>query len=213
MAGKVVTIAQQKGGAGKTTLCAHLAVALAEMGHKVAVVDTDPQESLAAWMRVRAAFNAGTSALTLRLAAGWRAGTEIDKAKREADLVLVDSPPHTEQTAMTAIREADLVVLPIQLSPMDLWATRPTLEMAKKARVPAMVVINRVSPRGKLNDQVLREIAKANYPTALTRLGARVIFAAAMQDGLGVTEAQGRGVAAEEIRQLAGEILEKLHMA
>lgn len=213
MAGKVVTIAQQKGGAGKTTLCAHLAVALAEMGYQIAVVDTDPQESLAAWMRVRAAFNAGNHALSLRMGAGWRAATEIDKAKREADLVIVDSPPHTEQTAMTAIREADLVVLPIQLSPMDLWATRPTLEMAKKARVAALVVFNRVSPRGKLNDQVLREIAKANYPTALTRLGARTAFAAAMLDGLGVTEAQPKGPAAVEIQQLAGEIVEKLGLA
>ncbi len=210
MAAKVVTVAQQKGGAGKTTVAAHLAIALAEKGKTVVVVDTDPQQSLAAWVRVRAAFGAGEVPIQVKAAPGWKAGTEIDRAKREADIVVVDSPPHTESTAKTAIRAADLMLVPMQLSPMDMWATKPTLDLAASSRVPFLLVLNRVSPRGNLNDQVMREIAKAGYPVALARLGNRTAFAASLLDGFGVTEAQGKSPAAEEIRGLATEVLERL---
>ncbi|MFZ2868739.1 ParA family partition ATPase [Zavarzinia sp.] len=207
---KVVTVAQQKGGAGKTTVAAHLAVALAEAGHRVVVVDTDPQQSLAAWVRVRAAFGVGNVIIPVKAAPGWKAGTEIDRAKREGDIVVVDSPPHTESTAKTAIRAADLMLVPMQLSPMDMWATKPTLDLAGSSKVPFMLVLNRVSPRGNLNEQVLREIAKAGYPVALSRLGNRTAYAASLLDGLGVTEAQGKSPAAEEIRALAAEVAERL---
>ncbi|RJF89227.1 ParA family protein [Oleomonas cavernae] len=209
MAAKVVTVAQQKGGAGKTTVAAHLAVALAEMGHKVCVVDTDPQQSLAAWVRVRAAFGAGNVAIAVKAAPGWKAGSEIDRAKREADIVVVDSPPHTESTAKTAIRAADLMLVPMQLSPMDMWATKPTLDLATSTKVPFLLVLNRVSPRGNLNEQVLREIAKAAYPVALARLGNRTAFAASLLDGLGVTESASKSPAAEEVRALAQEVVER----
>ena len=207
---KVVTVAQQKGGAGKTTVAAHLAVALAEKGHRVVVVDTDPQQSLAAWVRVRAAFGAGEVPITVKAAPGWKAGPEIDRARPEGDVVVVDSPPHTESTAKTAIRAADLMLVPMQLSPMDMWATKPTLDLAGSSKVPFLLVLNRVAPRGNLNEQVLREIAKAGYPVALSRLGNRTAFAASLLDGVGVTEAQGKSAAAEEIRGLAAEVAERL---
>ncbi|MCF4165852.1 ParA family protein [Zavarzinia compransoris] len=207
---KVVTVAQQKGGAGKTTVAAHLAVALAEKGHRVVVVDTDPQQSLAAWVRVRAAFGVGDVPMTVKAAPGWKAGPEIDRAKREADIVVVDSPPHTESTAKTAIRAADLMLVPLQLSPMDMWATKPTLDLAASSKVAFMLVLNRVAPRGNLNEQVMKEIAKAGYPVAMARLGNRTAFAASLLDGVGVTEAQSRSTAAEEIRALALEVAERL---
>ncbi|PWR18724.1 ParA family partition ATPase [Zavarzinia compransoris] len=210
---KVVTVAQQKGGAGKTTVAAHLAVALAEKGHRVIVVDTDPQQSLAAWVRVRAAFGAGDVPIAVKAAPGWKAGPEIDRARREADVVVVDSPPHTESTAKTAIRAADLMLVPMQLSPMDMWATKPTLDLAGSSKVPFLLVLNRVAPRGNLNEQVMREIAKAGYPVALARLGNRTAFAASLLDGVGVTEAQGKSPAAEEVRALAAEVAERLGLA
>ena len=126
---KVITIAQQKGGAGKTSLAIHLSIALMERGKSIGLVDLDPQESMTAGFKLRRDIMGKENNLTLRPAAGWRAQSEIDKLKRECDIVMIDSPPHAETAARLAIRAADLVVVPVQLSPMDVWASEPTLEM------------------------------------------------------------------------------------
>src|ERR1043165_8245555 len=98
MTGKILTLAQQKGGAGKTTLAAQLAVAFASGGKSVALVDIDPQGSLAHWSKLReAGSKAGRIAFTA--VTGWRAQATVDKLKGSHDLVLVDSAPHAELEA------------------------------------------------------------------------------------------------------------------
>src|SRR5512146_1696132 len=141
MTARVITVAQQKGGAGKTTVAAHLAVHWAAQGKRVALIDVDPQESLTAWYKAREkAANGADSNLDLRWVSGWRAATEVDRLKRDHDLILIDSPPHAETAAKVAIRAADLLVVPVQPSPMDLWATRPTLDLASGEKRPALLV-------------------------------------------------------------------------
>ncbi len=159
MTAKVITVAQQKGGAGKTTLAAHLAVAFTAQNKAVAVVDIDPQQSLTQWYRLREARagNAGAGLLVSQIQ-GWRLKAEVEKLARSHDLVIVDSPPHAETEATIAVRCADLVVVPVQPSPMDVWATLPTLEMAAAEKVPALVVLNRVPPRANLTEDMVKEL-------------------------------------------------------
>ena len=136
MAAKVITVAQQKGGAGKTTLTAQLAVAFAGDGRRVALIDIDPQASLAQWHRVRSEKPAATLAqLTLSEISGWKLPTELDRLKHAHDLILIDSPPHAETEARVAVRSAHLVLVPLQPSPMDLWATGATIALARAAGV------------------------------------------------------------------------------
>lgn len=209
MAATVITIAQQKGGAGKTTLAAQLAVALARSGARtVALVDIDPQGSLSQWHRMRQE-RLGPDAGGLRLSdvSGWRLSTELDRLRGDVDVVIVDTPPHAETEAKAAIRAADVILVPVQPSPMDLWATRPTLEVARKEKTPARIVLNRLPPRGNLVDAIIAEIEKLDLPVTDTRLGNRVAFASSMMDGLGVVETAGRSSAAREIRALAEELL------
>ena len=207
MAAKAITIAQQKGGAGKTTIAAQLAVALSRAGHKVGVIDIDPQGSLARWYEVRSALvDVGSSSLTLLHASGWRLSTELDKLKRTSDVVLIDSPPHAETDVRIAVRAADLILVPIQPSPMDLWATQATLDQAKKEATPVMMVFNRTPTRGKLVDAVRRKITEMDVPVAQAVLGNRVAFAASMMEGKGVVESHSRHSAAKEIRALAEEV-------
>lgn len=210
MAGHIITIAQQKGGAGKTTLAIQLAVAWRLAGKKVAVVDIDPQGSLTAWHGVRTADGRDAADLTHVQITGWRTQKEVERLARDHDVVVVDSPPHAETEARIAVRVADLVVVPVQPSPMDVWASRPTLDMAQAEKRPVLVVLNRVPPRVKLADRLAGEVAKLGVPLADGSVGNRVGFAGAMLDGLALQEVDRRAKGAEEVAALATEILGRL---
>ena len=208
MTAKIIAVAQQKGGAGKTTVAAHLAVAFTAARKDVAVVDIDPQQSLAAWYQRREARfgDAGAGLLVSRIK-GWRVRNEVERLARAHDLVVIDSPPHAETEARIAVRSANLVIVPVQPSPMDVWATRPTLELAAAEKVPVLVVLNRVPPRARLTDEMLAEIGDWGARVAQAQLGNRVVFASALAEGRAVGEVQPRGKAAVEIAALAEEVL------
>ena len=207
MAGLVVTIAQRKGGAGKTTLAAQLAVVWARQGLRVALLDIDPQGSLAAWVDLRR-VRLGTEAIGFVFAAlpGWRAAQWIENRARSADLVVIDGPPHAETEAQIAVRAAGLVLIPVQPSPLDLWATAATLKMARDERRRSLVVLNRVPSRSGLTDRIAADLAESGAPIASTRIGNRVALVRAMTSGLGVAESTGANPAAAEIMALADEV-------
>lgn len=200
--GVVITVAQQKGGAGKTTLAAHLAVAWAGDGKKVAIVDIDPQASLSAWAEQRGTRNG----LDVSRVTGWRTQAEVERKSRDHDIVLVDSPPHAETEAKIAVRAAALVIVPVQPSPMDVWATKPTLDLARAEKVPALLVLNRVPPRARLTEAMLEKVGELGVPVAAARVGNRVALATALFEGRGITETAPSSAAGEEIKALAAEI-------
>jgi chromosome partitioning protein len=204
---RIITIAQQKGGAGKTTMAAHLAVAWATDKRKVALVDIDPQGSLSQWYAVRQELSLADENLTLTAISGWRVRSEIDRLRHTHDLIVIDSPPHTDTEARTAIRAADLVVVPLQPSPMDVWATHATIQLCKQERVPVKMVLNRVHPQARLTEAISGDMVGLTA----NRFGNRVIFAGSLLHGLGVTEAEPNSLAAGEVRALAKEILTYLN--
>jgi chromosome partitioning protein len=207
MAGLVVTIAQRKGGVGKTTLATQLAVAWARCGARVAALDIDPQGSFAAWVKLRRA-RLGAEAIGFDFIAlpGWRAAQWVDDRARATDLVLIDAPPHAETEARIAVRAAGLVVIPVQPSPLDLWATEETLKMVRDEHRHCFVVLNRVPPRSRLTDDIAANLAEAGAPIAATRIGNRVALAQAMALGLCVLESARATSAAGEITALAEEV-------
>jgi len=210
MTARIVTIAQQKGGAGKTTLAAHLVAAWAQT-LRVAVADIDPQASLSHWVELRRArLGADRIGFTHSQLQGWRLAVEAERLARDHDIVVIDSPPHLETEAKIAIRAAHLVVVPLQPSPIDVWATRPTLELARLERRPVLMVLNRLAARARLTSEMAQGAAGYGVAVAQTALGNRVAFAASMALGLGVTEADPDSPAAEEIAALAREILARL---
>lgn len=201
---KVITVAQQKGGAGKTTVAAHIAVALSQKGNRVAVVDIDPQGSLTYWHGIREKkLGEGYTGLIFNALSGWRVGSEVARLRKQCDYIIIDSPPHTETEARTAIRSADLIIIPVQPSPTDLWATKATLELAKAEKIPVKVVLNRVSANSKLAQTIAAELPEL----AETTIGNRVLFAAALMEGRCATEIDPNSMAAKEIKSLVKEIL------
>ena len=204
----MVSVVQQKGGSGKTTVAVHLAVAWAEK-YSVAVLDVDPQGSLGEWFEAREErLGEDGTGLTFRTASGWGARREARRLAREHDIVVIDTPPKSDLDAKPAIMVADLVVVPVQPSPIDLWATAQTLELIGSEGAVAMLVLNRVPPRAALTDEAIATMQKFDSFTAGTRLGNRIAFAACMGNGSTVFETSPGSKAAVEAGRLAREIAE-----
>ena len=193
---RVVALCSQKGGSGKTTLSGHLAVQaeLAGAG-PVALIDTDPQGSLAAWWNERQSEAPAFVSTSLA-----QLPADIERLRLEGcSLVLIDTPPQIDTDARRAIRGADLVVVPVQPSPPDIWAAEGTLKLAADERRPACLVLNRVAVGSRLrgtSDAELRARGMAVLPAGL---GNRAAFSHAFAEGLGVTEAEPRSQAAAEV--------------
>ncbi|MEL6366048.1 MAG: ParA family partition ATPase [Pseudomonadota bacterium] len=201
----VITITQLKGGAGKTTLAAHLAAEAARRGLAVGLVDADPQGSLTFWAEERRRRLDGELDISFRDGTGYRLAGEVRALRRETDLVLIDTPPHADSAVRAALRAADLALCPLMPSPLDLAATLPLAKLIGAAGTPSLFVFNRTPPRARIADLIQAEFKATGLPTARTRVGQRAVFSEALLTGRGASELAPRSPAAEEIRALFDE--------
>ena len=195
---KTIAVISQKGGAGKTTLAVHLAVAAQMAGKTAAVIDLDPQASATRWKDSRqsdipAVVSAQAARLELILSAAEKEG---------ADLVLIDTAPHSEGAALAAARAADFVLIPCRPAILDLRAIGFTIDLARLAKTPACVVLNAVPPRGTLTQEASEAIAAYDVDLAPVTLGQRIAYVHALTGGLTAQEYEPNGKAAGEIKRL-----------
>lgn len=207
MAGQIITVAQQKGGSGKTTLAANLAVAATRAGRSVALIDTDPQGSLGRWFMTRLEALGGTPDMEFSTASAWGVGYETGKLMRNHDLVIVDTPPKADSDLRPALRAAALVLVPVAASHVDLWATEGVLDLARREKRPALVVLNRMRAGTRLAAEVRTAAQAMEADLASTSLAHRVAYAETLGRGLGVQESARPGQAGAEMAALADEIL------
>ena len=211
MLSKVITISQQKGGTGKTTLAVHLAMAFIKYHKlKVAIIDTDPQGSLGKWFMIRSEKNVSNENLTFKTASLWGAQYESKTLKNDHDIVIIDTPPKIESDARPAIEAADLVLIPMAASHVDFWATGAIVEIAKTANKKILVQINRSSQRSKLINKTNDFIKSLDLTSTKTIIGNRQIYTSAMGEGKTAVEKQKKGNAVEEIKNLSEQILLEL---
>jgi chromosome partitioning protein len=207
---RVLALLSQKGGSGKTTLAAHLAVAL---GHdrRVVLVDTDPQRSAAAWWRAR-----GKPSPELVEAAAKEIIGAVRSIRSTGDgLVVVDTMPSVAADIASIARAADFVLIPCRPSVLDLRAIGGTVEVVREVRTAAAIVLNAApSPRGAGEASVTHEAraALAQYGLAVLPhvIGQRAVLAHALAAGLAVEEFEPDSKAAGEIRALARYTEERL---
>jgi chromosome partitioning protein len=194
----VVVLASQKGGSGKTTLSGHLAVEAGKAGiGPVALIDTDPQGSLAQWWNAREAptphfAQAGVLELDEALAHLERAGMK---------LVVIDTPPAITASIARVVAHADLVLVPTRPSPHDLRAVGATVDIAEKHNKPLVFVVNGATARARITGEAAVALSQHGTVAPVT-LHHRVDFAASMTDGRTVGEAAPKSQSSKEIRDL-----------
>jgi chromosome partitioning protein len=199
--GHAITFAQQKGGAGKTTVLAHLAAAWAAAGRTVAVIDLDPQRSLTRWAGLR-----DDPAIAVVESKDYRAGSDIKAAKKTYDFVLVDCPGAASSLLESAIRESDLVIAPCQPSVMDVWALETVIATAKRLKRPIRILLNRMPARLGSLEEVLAALGDSRALLLATQLGNRNGFSKAMLTGRTAPELGERSTAAAETYGLRAEL-------
>jgi len=203
----IVAVVNQKGGAGKTTIALNLAAALAEKGDRILLIDADPQQTAQDWAAVREAPPSfqivGMSKPILH--------RDLPKLAADYDHVIIDGAPRNYEVARSAIGAADLVLIPVQPSGTDFWASRETVKLAQemhsfKETQKSVFMVSRRINRTSLSESVAEALADFGLPILKAATSQRVAYAEAMTAGMTVIESQPKGQAADEIRALAVEI-------
>ena len=194
----VIVLASQKGGVGKTTLSGHLGVEAERVGAgPVALVDTDPQHSLARWWNARKAETPLFARLDL---SDLRRGLE-ELAGQGVALVIIDTPPAITENIRTAIEVADLVLIPTRPSPHDLAAVGSTVDLVQAAKRPLVFVVNGAANRARITGEAAVELSQHGKVAPVT-IYQRTDFAASMVDGRTAAELDPVGKSAQEIADL-----------
>lgn len=201
----IITIAQQKGGAGKTTLAVNLAIAFAKQGLRVAILDTDPQGSLGRWFMTRREA-LGDPGVEFATASAWGVGYECEKLSKTNDIVIIDTPPKVDSDLKPALREADLILVPVGSSHVDLWATDGVVDLAVRVGKRCVIVLNRVKSGTRLAEDVAAAAATISADVATASFGQRVVYAETLGQGRAAHEA-GKSAASAEVEALAAEVM------
>jgi chromosome partitioning protein len=206
----IIALLNQKGGVGKTTLALHLAGEWARRGKRVTLVDADPQGSALDWSQQRSRSGAPRLFGVVGLARD-TLHREAPELARDADHVVIDGPPRVAGLMRSALLATDLVLIPVQPSPLDGWASAEMLALLAEARIyrpqlAARFVLNRFGARTIIARDTAETLADHDPPVLAATIGQRVLFAAAAQSGQLACEFDDDGLAAREIAALASEI-------
>ncbi|WP_425038088.1 ParA family partition ATPase [Primorskyibacter sp. S187A] len=208
MSGQVICIAQQKGGSGKTTLAINLALGFTRAGKSVAVIDTDPQGSMGRWFMTRLE-RGGEPGLEFATSSAWGVSYEVRKLSDSYDIVIIDTPPKADSDLRPALRAADLALVPLATSHVDLWATESVLDLAQREDVPTLVVMTRGRAGTKLSNEVAAQVVDLGSDVATQGLANRVIYAQTIGEGRAAVEA-GASPARTEVDALTAEVAKRL---
>lgn len=205
----IISVENQKGGVGKTTIAIHIAQALAMSNLAVLLVDADPQGSARDWAAAREdepAFSViGLDRPTLH--------RDLPAIASNYDHVVIDGPPRVTDLARSVIIAADLVVIPVQPSPYDVWAASDVVGLIKEASVfkenlKSVFVINRKIVNSAIGRDVVDALSSYEIPVLKSAVCQRIVFAESAATGMTVLETNVKSSAAKEIKALVDELME-----
>jgi chromosome partitioning protein len=217
MGARIIAVVNQKGGAGKTTLSMHIAVTITQRGHRVMLVDADPQGTATRWAAAATQETPFPVPVCGLAAAGRMLHREVKKYIHDYDYVVIDCPPALDAlTPQSALLVADLAVVPLLPSPLDVWAATGVTFLIENARtvnttLRALLVLNQCQPRQVLAQEVREQLDSFQIPLARSHLGDRVVYRQAPLLGTSV-HSMGREAsqAIEEVTSVTDELLQHL---
>lgn len=205
----IIGVLNQKGGVGKTTISVNVAASLARDGARVLLIDADPQGSALDWAAAR-------EDEPLFPVIGLPRPTvhkEIGQIGKGYDYVVIDGPPRVTELTRSAIMASDVVVIPVQPSPYDVWAAEEVVALVKEAVVykdnlQCVFVVNRKIANTAIGRDVGEALASYPFPVLTASITQRVVFAEAVAQGKSVQEVDEKGAAAVEVDAVADELME-----
>jgi len=208
---QVIAVLNQKGGSGKTTIATHLARALQLDGRDVLLVDSDPQGSARDWAAVRDDQPVPVVGID-------RPTIDRDlKSLAKKDFVVIDGAPQAADLAVSAIKAADFILIPVQPSPYDIWATSDLVDLVKQrievtdGKLRAAFVVSRAIKGTRIGEEVTQALEGYGLPILAARVTQRVSYPGTAASGTTVMDAEPNGDAAREIRALTEELMQKLN--
>ena len=199
----IIGLLDQKGGGGKTTVAVNVAATLAARGRRVLLVDADPQGSSLAWSSARERDPlfpvVGMAKPSLH--------RELPSLARDYDVVVIDGAPRANELGRSAILASDTILIPVQPSPYDVWASANTVQLVRETQImretlTASFVINRKIVNTAIGRDVASALDHFELPVLPTHLSQRVIYAESAGQGLSVAEVEPRSEAAREVAAL-----------
>lgn len=204
---KVISVLNQKGGSGKTTIATHLAKALALSGNDVLLVDSDPQGSARDW-------SAANENQQLPVVGIDRPTIERDlKNIVKKDYVVIDGAPQAHDLAVSAIKASDLILIPVQPSPYDIWATEALVDLVKQrveiteGKLKAAFVISRAIKGTKLSNEIMDALQGYELPILSSVIVQRVIYPTTAAKGSTAIEENSDPEATKEVGSLLNEVM------
>ena len=206
--GKIISFSNQKGGTGKTTLAVNIAVLWSNSNYKVAVLDADSQKSLTQWLVARKKYYGENDAgIDIHSYNPHTFSDDLDLIKKKYDFIIIDSPPAITYETIQIVKKSEKIFVPTQPSPVDLLATIPFLNMIKKERKNATVILNRVLSRAKITEAMIIRLRYAGAKLSRSRISNRVIYAETFSVGRGVVDISIKSDVSKEIIKVGDEIL------
>ena len=207
----VIAVLNQKGGSGKTTIATHLARALQLGGASVVLIDSDPQGSARDWA-------AAKEDQPLRVLGIDRPTLERDlKALAKHDYIVIDGAPQAADLAVSAIKAADFILIPVQPSPYDIWATADLVDLVKSrisitdGKLKAAFVVSRAIKGTRISSEIGEALGGYGIQILDERITQRVIYPSTAAIGLTALDTEPDGDAAIECRALANSVAQLLN--